>query len=178
MPEADLPVRVSLLRWKLGRKAKHEPTFRFYNLFGRVCRRDVLEAAWQRVRRNQGSAGSDGVTITAVETAEGGVSALLDDLAEALRTRPVSPATGATCLHSEAGRPASPAGDPHGAGPRRANGSVAGDRADLRGGLRGLLLRVSSGANAHQAIDQILRDAAGWTADGVRRGSGELLRHD
>jgi RNA-directed DNA polymerase len=90
-PEADLPLRVSLLRWKLGRKAKHEPTFRFYNLFGHLLRRDVLEAAWQRVRRKKGSAGSDGVTIEAVDTAEGGVSAWLDDLAEALRTRRYRP---------------------------------------------------------------------------------------
>jgi len=91
VPEADLPVRVSLLRWKLGRKAKHEPTFRFYNLFGHLLRRDVLETAWQRVRRNKGSAGSDGVTIDAVETAEGGVSVWLDDLAEALRTHRYRP---------------------------------------------------------------------------------------
>ena len=86
VPEADLPPRVSLLRWKLGRKAKHEPTFRFYNLFGHVLRRDVLEAAWLRVSRNRGSAGSDGVTIEAVATAEGGVARWLDDLAEALRS--------------------------------------------------------------------------------------------
>lgn len=85
-PEADLPPRVSLLRWKLGRKAKHEPSVRFDNLCGHVLRRDVLEAAWLRVCRNRGSAGSDGVTIEAVANAEGGVTRWLDDLAEALRS--------------------------------------------------------------------------------------------
>lgn len=84
-PEVHLPVRVSLLRWKLGRKAKQEPTFRFYNLFGHVRRADVLMAASQRVRANKGGPGVDGVTWATIDAQPGGETVWLEALAEDLR---------------------------------------------------------------------------------------------
>lgn len=88
---SPLPEKLVSLRRSLHRKAKQEPKFRFYALYDRIYRRDVLLAAWERVRRNNGAPGVDGVTIDQIAHSEGGPDKLIDELCEELRTKSYKP---------------------------------------------------------------------------------------
>jgi RNA-directed DNA polymerase len=87
----SVPEKLSRLRRKLYLKAKREPKFRFYALYDRIYRPDVLEAAWEQVRRNKGAPGVDGVTIDQIVNAEDGPKRLVEELHEELRSKTYSP---------------------------------------------------------------------------------------
>ena len=69
---------------KLGEKAQAEPRFRFYALFDKLHRWDVLCESWRRVRANGGACGVDGQTIGDIE--ESGVAEFLLVLQAELKT--------------------------------------------------------------------------------------------
>ena len=79
--------KVALLREKPSRKAKEEPQFRFYCLYGQLLGEDVLRCAYEAVRANQGSPGADGVTFERIGHDVEGVEGFLGDIRRELKAK-------------------------------------------------------------------------------------------
>jgi len=77
---------VRALQRKLYLKAKHQPTFRFYSLYDKVYRSDVLQYAYDRVRANKGNPGIDGETFDSIETGIGR-TAYLQEIQKTLKDK-------------------------------------------------------------------------------------------
>ena len=69
--------RVRTLQRKLYRKARQQTEFRFYSLYDKVYRGDVLQFAYDLVKQNKGSPGLDGITFGKIEQEEGKQAYLL-----------------------------------------------------------------------------------------------------
>jgi RNA-directed DNA polymerase len=80
---------VEKLQSSLQAKAKSEPGYRFYSLWDKIYREDVLREAYRRSRANAGSPGVDEVDFEAIETI--GVERWLETLQEELRSRSYVP---------------------------------------------------------------------------------------
>jgi hypothetical protein len=61
------PERVQKLQRALHAKAKAEPGFRFYSLYDKIFREDILAHAYAQCRANKGAPGVDGQDFEAVE---------------------------------------------------------------------------------------------------------------
>jgi len=86
------PDSIRKLQRKLYLKAKDEPAFRFYLLYDKICREDILRHAYDLARANKGAPGVDGVTFATIEAAgrEEWLAAIRKDLvAKTYRPQPV-----------------------------------------------------------------------------------------
>ena len=79
--------KLALYREKLSRKAKAEPNFRFYCLYGQLLRMDVLRCAYEQVRANKGASGVDRVTFGDIERGEDGVDGFLTSIQRELKAK-------------------------------------------------------------------------------------------
>src|SRR6266545_6758490 len=83
------PTRIRSLQRKLYRKAKAEPAFRFYVLYDKFCREDILRHAYALAHANAGAPGVDEVTFAQIEAA--GVDGWLAGLREELVSKRYRP---------------------------------------------------------------------------------------
>ena len=83
------PEKIRTLQRKLYRKAKAEPAFRFYMLYDKICREDILRHAYGLTRSNAGAPGMDGVSFAQIEAS--GLEAWLAGLREELVSKTYRP---------------------------------------------------------------------------------------
>ena len=83
------PSKIRELQIKLYRKAKDEPEFRFYQLFDKVYREDILNHAYELARANHGAPGVDGVSFEDIESK--GLEEWKNGLREELRSKTYKP---------------------------------------------------------------------------------------
>jgi len=85
------PEKIRELQRKLYRKAEQEKEYRFYLLYDKVYRMDILNHAYNLVKANKGAPGIDGETFDSIEEREGGAEKYLEEVAGALKRKEYKP---------------------------------------------------------------------------------------
>src|ERR1039457_4827811 len=85
----ETPIAIRTLQRKLYQKAKQEPDYRFYLLYDKNFREDILCHAYERVRANKGASGVDGQTFEQIETE--GLEKWLAGIRKELRNKTYEP---------------------------------------------------------------------------------------
>jgi RNA-directed DNA polymerase len=83
------PITLQDLRRRLYVKAKADPSWRFWGLYGHVCKRETLRAAYEMAKQNDGAPGTDGVSFEVIEAE--GVEVFVGQLREELVQRCYQP---------------------------------------------------------------------------------------
>src|SRR4030095_920712 len=83
------PISLQDLRRRIYAKAKAEPSWRFWGLYGHICKPEVLQEAYPLAKANNGPPGVDGVTFEAIEAS--GLDAFLEQIRHELATRTYRP---------------------------------------------------------------------------------------
>ena len=104
------PEKIRTLQRKLYCKAKAEPDFRFYQLYDKVWREDILRHAWDLTRANRGAPGVDGISIEQIE--EEGEESWLKGLQEELKRKSYRPQAVRRVMIPKAGGGERPLGIP------------------------------------------------------------------
>jgi RNA-directed DNA polymerase len=85
----ETPINIRMLQRKLYQKAKGEPNYRFYLLYDKMYREDILAHAYALVKSNQGAPGVDGQTFWGIETL--GLEEWLNGIQQSLRAKRYQP---------------------------------------------------------------------------------------